>query len=165
MKWINFIIGQGPGINAGQMMVRAVIVFLLTLVMIRIAGLRTFGKKSAVDNVVLIILGAVMSRAVVGVSPFIPITAACFMLVIIHRLLAWLSVYSGFIGRLAKGERICLLKDGIIMEENLTKAMISHKDLMESVRLMTNEDGLGHVKDIYLERSGELSVIKKVGNI
>ena len=153
--------GEGHDLNAAQMMMRAVIVFLLTLVMIRLAGLRTFGKKSAMDNVVLIILGAVMSRAIVGVSPFVPITAACFVLVLVHRLLAWLSVYSGIIGRLVKGERICLLKDGIIMEQNLTKAMISHKDLMESVRLMTNEDGLGHVKDIYLERNGELSVIKK----
>jgi len=161
MKWIQFLMGEGHDLNAAQMMMRAVIVFLLTLVMIRLAGLRTFGKKSAMDNVVLIILGAVMSRAIVGVSPFVPITAACFVLVLVHRLLAWLSVYSGIIGRLVKGERICLLKDGIIMEQNLTKAMISHKDLMESVRLMTNEDGLGHVKDIYLERNGELSVIKK----
>jgi uncharacterized membrane protein YcaP (DUF421 family) len=161
MKWIHFLIGQEHNVNAGQMMVRAVIVFLLTLVMIRLAGLRTFGKKSAMDNVVLIILGAVMSRAIVGVSPFVPITAACFVLVLVHRLLAWLSVYSGAIGRLAKGERICLLKDGVMIEQNLQKAMISHKDLMESVRLMTNEDGLGHVKDIYLERNGELSVIKK----
>ena len=162
MKWLHFLIGEGRDLNTGQMMVRAVIVFLLTLVMIRIAGLRTFGKKSAMDNVVLIMLGAVMSRAIVGVSPFIPITGACFVLVLVHRLLASLSVYSGAIGRLAKGERICLLKDGVMMEQNLRKAMISHKDLMESVRLMTNEDGLGHVKDIYLERNGELSVIKKV---
>ena len=161
MKWIYFLVGEGRDLNTGQMMVRAVIVFLLTLVMIRIAGMRTFGKKSALDNVVLIILGAVMSRVIVGVSPFIPITGACFVLVLVHRLLAWLSVYSGAIGRLAKGERICLLKDGVMMEQNLQKAMISHKDLMESVRLMTNEDGLGHVKDIYLERNGELSVIKK----
>src|SRR5882757_639190 len=161
MKWIQFLMGEGHDLNAAQMMMRAVIVFLLTLVMIRLAGLRTFGKKSAMDNVVLIILGAVMSRAIVGVSPFVPITAACFVLVLVHRLLAWLSVYSGIIGRLVKGERICLLKDGVMIEQNLQKAMISHKDLMESVRLMTNEDGLGHVKDIYLERNGELSVIKK----
>jgi hypothetical protein len=34
------------------------------------AGLRTFAKQSTFDNIIVILLGAVLARGVVGASPF-----------------------------------------------------------------------------------------------
>jgi len=161
MDLIHIIFGQGKELTSLQMVCRAVLSFFLTLVLIRAAGIRTFGKKTPLDNVVAIMLGSIFSRVVVGASPFIPTTAACLAFVLIHRLLASLSLYNDRIGRWIKGEISILYENGRQNERNMRKARISEKDLRESVRQQINQDSLDQVKEIIMERSGTISVIKK----
>src|SRR5215831_11046179 len=77
MEWIRILFGEGKDLDCLQMSCRAVVAFFITLVLIRMAGIRTFGKKSAFDNVIIIMLGSILSRVVVGASPFIPTTLGC----------------------------------------------------------------------------------------
>ncbi len=161
MQLIHTIFGTGKDLDSLQMICRAVVAFVLTLVLIRIAGIRTFGKRTAFDNVIVIMLGSIFSRVVVGASPFVPTTLACVAFVLVHRLLGWTSVRSDVIGRLVKGEKLILYADGRPNEENMRKAMVSEKDLRESVRLRINSDDLFQVKEIIIERNGDISVIRK----
>src|ERR1700741_3703785 len=105
MKWIHILFGHGSELDTLQMTVRGIVIFALTLVMIRLAGQRTFGKRSPVENVVFIMLGAVLSRAVVGASPFIPIVVSFFAIVLIHRLRVHISFKIDMIGQLIKGDK------------------------------------------------------------
>jgi uncharacterized membrane protein YcaP (DUF421 family) len=143
------------------MVCRSIVAFFLTLLMIRVAGIRTFGKKTPFDNVITIMLGSIFSRVVVGASPFIPTTLACLAFVLIHRLLAWISLYNDTIGGWVKGEASSLYKDGQPNERNMHAARVSDKDLWESVRQRINEDNLENVREIVQERNGEISVVKK----
>jgi uncharacterized membrane protein YcaP (DUF421 family) len=161
MEWIHTLFGTGRDLNSLQMVSRAIVSFLLTLVLIRIAGIRTFGKRSAFDNVIVIMLGSIFSRVVVGASPFIPTTLGCLAFVLVHSGLGWISVRSDVIGRLVKGERKVLYAEGKMNERNMRRVMVSQKDLMESVRLRLNSNDLGEVQEIVLERNGEISVIRK----
>jgi uncharacterized membrane protein YcaP (DUF421 family) len=161
MEWIHVLFGTGRDLNSLQMVCRAIVSFLLTLVLIRIAGIRTFGKRSAFDNVIVIMLGSIFSRVVVGASPFIPTTLACLAFVLVHSGLGWISVRSDVIGRLVKGERKVLYAEGKMDERNMRRVMVSKKDLLESVRLRLNSDNLDEVQEIVLERNGEISVIRK----
>lgn len=161
LKIFHNIFGQGKDLDILQMVDRAILAFFLTLALIRIAGIRTFGKKTPFDNVIIIMLGSIFSRVVVGASPFIPTTAACMAFVLIHRFLAWISLYNDRVGRWIKGEASSLYADGKLNEANMRKARISVKDLQESVRQRINEETLENVKEIIQERSGEISVIKK----
>src|ERR1700748_2446329 len=104
MQLIHTLFGTGKDLDSLQMVCRAVVAFVITLVLIRIAGIRTFGTRSAFDNVIVIMLGSIFSRVVVGASPFIPTTLACLAFVLVHRFLAWLSLYNDTIGRWVKGE-------------------------------------------------------------
>jgi len=161
MQLIHMLFGTGKDLNSLQMVCRAIISFLITLALIRIAGIRTFGKRSAFDNVIVIMLGSIFSRVVVGASPFVPTTLACLAFVLVHSLLGWLSVRSDLIGWLVKGEKASLYKNGKNNDRNMRRAMVSEKDLEESVRLSINSDDLRDVKEILLERTGDISVIKK----
>ena len=161
MEWIHTLFGTGRDLNSLQMVCRAIVSFLLTLVLIRIAGIRTFGKRSAFDNVIVIMLGSIFSRVVVGASPFIPTTLGCLAFVLVHSGLGWISVRSDVIGRLVKGERKVLYAEGKMDERNMRRVMVSKKDLLESVRLRLNSDNLDEVQEIVLERNGEISVIRK----
>jgi uncharacterized membrane protein YcaP (DUF421 family) len=160
MDILSTLFGHGRDLNSLQMICRAVVSFFLTLLLIRIAGIRTFGKKTPFDNVITIMLGSIFSRVVVGASAFIPTTLACLAFVLIHRLLAWASFYSDWVGRLVKGEASTLYADGRPDKKNLRTANVSDKDLKESVRQKINEDDFSNVKEIIQERNGEISVIR-----
>ena len=155
------IFGEGKDLDSLQMMARAVLSFFLTLLLIRVAGIRTFGKKTPFDNVVVVMLGSIFSRVVVGASPFVPTALACLVFVLTHRFLAWISLYNDRIGGWIKGEASVLYANGQMNEENMRKARISIKDLRESVRQRIHEDDLEHVKEIIQERNGQISIVRK----
>ena len=83
MNWMDALFGHGRDLDALQMSCRAVVIFVIALLLLRIAGIRTIGKKSAFDQVIIIMLGAILSRPVVGASAFLPavISSLTFVLV------------------------------------------------------------------------------------
>jgi uncharacterized membrane protein YcaP (DUF421 family) len=161
MHLIDLLFGHGKDLDSLQMVCRALVSFFLTLVLIRVAGIRTFGKKTPFDTVVAIMLGSIFSRVVVGASPFIPTTLGCLAFVLVHRLLALVTIYSDTIGNWIKGEKSVLYADGHRNERNMRRARISEKDLQESVRQKLNQDNFDQVRAIIMERTGDISVIKK----
>ena len=160
-EFIYTAFGEGKDLEWWQMTDRAVVVFLLSIVFVRISGRRAFGMKSAFDNTIVILLGAIMSRAVVGVSPFIPTMVASLALALMHRLFAWLSLRFHSFGRLIKGEPIILYKDGKLNRTNLKRSLISENDLKEGLHNAINSDKLEDAEMILLERDGDISVVKR----
>jgi len=161
MYLIYYLFGEGADLNVLQMSVRALLFYTVATLLVRIAGMRAFGKKSAFDTIIVIMLGAVLSRAVVGASPIFPTIAAGLVFAIAHRFLAILSIRVKGLGKIIKGTERVLYKDGIIYHDNMRKSLITDGDLMEGVRLNTGLNSLAEVKEVYMERSGQISVIKK----
>jgi uncharacterized membrane protein YcaP (DUF421 family) len=161
MEIIIKIFGEGKDLSALQMSARALVVYVIALLFIRISGRRTFGKKSSFDTTLTIILGAVLSRAIAGASPFVPTIACSLLLVLLHRGVSWLVLFSPAFGNLIKGHKRPLYQDGKVHEENLKKCLMTRDDLISDVRLKANEESLDSIAAIYMEASGELSVIKK----
>ena len=161
METIDELFGHGSDLNSLQMCVRAIAVFFLALMLIRFTGMRVFGIKTAFDTCIIIMLGSVLSRAVVGASPFIPTIAASATLVIIHKIIARLSVSNQRISHMVKGKPLSIYKDGTLNEANLKKCSLSFGDVMEEVRLNVNHNSLEDIQEIFMERTGEISVIEK----
>ena len=161
MDIIDEFFGHGTDLNSLQMCVRAIIIFFVTLVLIRFTGMRVFGIKTAFDTCIIIMLVAVLSRAVVGASPFIPTILASATLVIIHKIIARLSVSNQSISHIVKGKPLSIYKNGILNEKNLKRCSLSFGDVMEEVRLNLNDNSLENIEEIFMERTGEISVIEK----
>ena len=158
---ISEIFGIGQDLSPLQMATRAFVMFFIALLLIRIAGMRIFGIKTAFDNILVIMLGAILSRGVVGASPFLSTVAAAAAMIIVHKILAWLAMKHVWIGKIVKGYRRSLYHNGEVREENLQRTLISKDDLMEGVRLEINKNSLEDVEQIYIEKTGEISVVKK----
>ena len=154
------LFGQGDNLTPLQMGFRAFSLYFFAIILIRISGRRTFGTKTTYDNVVVILLGAILSRAVVGASPFWSTVTAGLVLVCLHRLLAWLTFRYHNVGRVVKGKELLLYSDGEFNYQNMRRCSISERDLKASIRLSANTNSYDKIKEIYMERSGKLSVIK-----
>jgi uncharacterized membrane protein YcaP (DUF421 family) len=161
MDLIITIFGEGKDLTVGQVIARAIAIFLITLILIRISGRRSFGVKTPLDNIIVILLGALLSRAIVGASPFIPVVVASFTLVIIHRLLAWIISHTKKVKKVIDGEKILLFKEGKFIDKNLKKALVHEEDVMSGVRTLALTDDLTMIDRIFMESSGKFSIIKK----
>lgn len=157
------ILRESTHLTTLEMVVRGMIVFVFALIILRIAGKRTFGRQSPSDYVVMIMIGALLTRAIVGASPFLPVIAATLVVVLIHRLITWLSFGNKAVGNIVKGRAISLFKDGKQNEKNMRSTLVTHDDLMEGVRLHISSNNLKDIQEIFIERNGEISVVKKQG--
>ena len=158
---IKDLFGSGEHLTALQMSVRAFIMFFITLALIRFAGMRIFGKRTAFDNILVIMLGAVLARGVVGASPFFSTVAAAAVMVIVHKILALLAMKHVWVGKIVKGIHRSLYKNGEMNTRNMKISEISKDDLMEGVRLQINSNSLDDVEEAYIEKNGQVSVIEK----
>lgn len=161
MNTINYFFGSGSNLNMLQMSDRAFAMFFIMLILLRFTGRRAFAKKSSFDNIVVIMLGAVLARGVVGASPFWATVAASVVMVALHRFISWLSVKNNFIEKLIKGDAVLLFKDEKTINGNMARTGISVKDLHESLRLETKTDSLNDIACAWLETNGRISFILK----
>ena len=150
--------GEGTELNPWQMSARAAAILVAALVMIRVAGRRSFGQRSAFDACVAVLLGAVLSRAVVGASPFGATLAAATVLVVMHRLVAWWGVQSPWFERLLKGCERILIDARQMDKAAMRAALISNSDLREAMRKRFGDDNLEWLERAVLERDGEVSL-------
>jgi uncharacterized membrane protein YcaP (DUF421 family) len=159
MEFVRILIGPDEGdANALQLSVRAVILLMFGIFCIRISGRRTFSLRSPLDIIVATVVGSNLSRAMTGKAPFFAGLTATFVLVVLHRLLAWASLRSMFVARWVKFGPLPLVRDGIADTAVMRKEGISHEDLLEALR-GEHIDDLATVRLANLEGGGKISVI------
>lgn len=161
MNILTEVFGNGSDLSVWQMSARGIVIFIIALILIRISGRRSFGVRTAFDNIIVILLGAVLSRAVVGASPFAAVVITCLVITLIHRIFGWLSINSPAFSRLVQGKKILLYDNGTFLEKNLKKTMVTKEDVMQGVRKSALTDNLEKIAQIWMERNGEISAVKK----
>ncbi|MBB5394737.1 DUF421 domain-containing protein [Mucilaginibacter sp. AK015] len=157
------IFGEGKDLNVIQMSSRGVVVFFIALLLIRVSGRRSFGVKNPLDNIITISLGAVLSRAIVGVSPFIPVVVCCFVIVLLHRLFGWLVATNNRFVRVMEGDKILLFDKDRFLRDQMKRALVCEEDLMQGVRKSALTEDMDKIEKVYMERNGDISAIKKQG--
>ena len=143
-----------------QISFRGIIVFAVTLVMVRLSSKRSLAEKTAFDAVLLVIIASVLARAINGSAAFWPTLGSGFVLVGLHRLLAVAAYYSHAFGILVKGKAVVLVENGELRCKNMRTNHISEHDLEEDMRLDAATDDLSKIKVACIERSGDISFIK-----
>lgn len=162
MNGLVALIGHGTPmeITWWQMCVRAVIIFFFGIALLRIAGRRAFGRQSAIDIVLAVLIGSNLSRALTGGAPFFPALAGSAALVALY----WLSIHVTqrfhWVGFVMKGAHTVLVRDGRVDRAAMRRAGVSEQDLHEAIRSECT-DQMGEVKLATLERSGRISVVPK----
>jgi uncharacterized membrane protein YcaP (DUF421 family) len=144
-----------------QISLRAFVVFLVTIAIIRIGDRRFLSQKTAFDAVLGFILASMLARAVNGTASFFPTLGGGVVLVMLHRALAFLSYRSHAIGMLIKGRRDVVVCDGKVDEARMSACHLSEHDLFEDLRLNGNVSRLEDVVLAVFERNGQISVVRR----
>jgi uncharacterized membrane protein YcaP (DUF421 family) len=143
-----------------QVSVRGVIVFIATLIMVRLSSKRSLAEKTAFDAVLVVIIGSMLARVINGSEAFFPTLGTGFVLVLLHRFLGLAAYYSHTFGILLKGQPTVLVQNGGLQRKSMFWNHISKHDLEEDMRLEAKTDDLSKIQVARLERSGDISFIK-----
>ena len=143
-----------------QVSIRGVIVFIATLIMVRLGSKRSLAEKTAFDAVFIVIIGSMLARAINGSEAFFPTLGTGLVLVLLHRLFGFAAFYSHTFGILVKGKPVVLVQDGKLNRKNMLREHISRHDLEEDMRLDAKTEDLSKIQVAQLERSGDISFVK-----
>ncbi|WP_046869154.1 DUF421 domain-containing protein [Microvirga massiliensis] len=150
---------QSQDISVWQMGVRAAVVYVVTVLIVRLGKKRFMGRATAFDVILGIMLGSIVSRAVTGNAPFLPALVAAAVLVAMHWVSSAMALHWHAFGRAIKGQPVLMVRDGKVDETVMRKTHMTEHDLWEDLRGKSVAD-LTQVAEAHLERSGQLSVIK-----
>lgn len=161
-SFVEQILGKGGAeLEIWQVLLRALIVYLVALVIIRLGKKRLLGRSSALDVILGVVIGSMFSRTIHSAVPFVGSLVAALSLVGLHGLFAFIAVrFKGF-GSVVKGHPRQLAKDGQIDQEAMRLHDITEEDLKEAMRLKVNSEDLSQVASATLERNGSVSFMTK----
>ena len=157
-KWLGLNV-EPRDLTFAQISLRGAIVFIVALIMLRVADRRFLAKLSAFDALLGFVLASMLARAINGSASFFPTLAGGFILVGLHRLLGWVAFRYPPFEKLIKGSASTLVRGGKPVAAAMKSNQISRSDLMEEMRLNGEVGDLNEVKTATLERNGEISVI------
>jgi uncharacterized membrane protein YcaP (DUF421 family) len=141
--------------------VRTLILFGLVVLVTRVMGKRQISQLQPFELVVAIMLSELATIPMQNTSvPLISGIIPIFTLMIIQIAFSYLSLKSEIARKIICGSPNILIKNGKIMEEELTKLRLSLTDLMEILRIKDYYN-IDDIEFAIMETSGEISVIPK----
>src|SRR3954454_19302733 len=155
LQWTSWVLGldrEPRNLTFLQIALRGIIVFVLALIMVRLGDKRFLSKKTAFDAILGFILASMLARTVNGSAAFWPTLGGGFVLVGLHRLIAFASRRWHKFGILVKGTSDLVVRDGQIVAAGMRRNDLSEHDLEEDMRLKGQVDDLSKVKVAYAER-------------
>ncbi len=164
MQDLRQLIDASNDLSVAAMAIRALIVFCFTLIFLRVAGRRSFGQRSAFDLCITVLLGAILSRAIVGASSMPPTLAAGAVLVLLHRLIGMLVTRWAWLDDLISGTERLLVRDGRKDPHQMRAGLISDRDIDVALRKKADGATLDHVARAVLERNGEITITLREAN-
>ncbi|RYY46961.1 MAG: DUF421 domain-containing protein [Chitinophagaceae bacterium] len=161
MDTLEQIWGRGDELNSLQMSVRGLAIFFIAVIILRISGRRSFGVGTPLDNAIVILLGAILSRSVTGASPFLPVVVTCLLIASLHRFFSWYKVRHPRFEAMAEGEKILLFENNAFIEVNMSRALVSREDILQTLRQAQLPAALEPIDKLYMERNGSISILLK----
>ncbi len=150
-----------PAISPAAVILRGLFTYVWLLAFVRLMGQRELGRLTVFDGVVAITVGTIAAFPVTQpqVSLLMPLLGiAAWSLAHLGTSVA--GNYWPAWRRVAAGEPVVLVKDGKLLEENLSASRLTMDDLMSELRLR----GVPRLQDVefaVLEPRGRISVFRR----
>ena len=146
-----------PAIN---LLVRATVVYLSVLILLRVSGKRQVGQMGATEFVaILLISNAVQNAMNGGDNSLVGGVFLAGVLILLSTSISILAFKSRFFEAVFEGTPRLLIHEGHMIEKNLKRELLSHSQL----RTLLRKQGVHHLSEVrsaVLEADATLSIIR-----
>lgn len=157
-EWNRFLFNDLPVVFLLEVIVRALIMYVIILTALRSSGKRGVKQLSVYELVLIIGLGSAAGDPMfyedVGIIPAITVF---IVIILLYRVTTWLSGRSKRFGQLLEGNPVCLISDGRFSIENFKKEDLAQTEFFSELRHQ-NVEHLGQVRVGFIEPTGEISL-------
>jgi uncharacterized membrane protein YcaP (DUF421 family) len=144
-----------------EMVLRAVLVYVIVLGMVRVSGKRTLGQFTPFDMLLIVLLGNAVQNALLGQDPSLGgglLLAAT--LITLNYGVGWITTRSKRAERLIEGVPVVIARDGKLFEKVLRRELISEADFQVAMR----QQGCASVDKVrlaLLETNGHITILQE----
>lgn len=143
-----------------ELLLRATVLYLGLLFMLRVLPRRTGGELAMMDLVFILLITESASHAM---GDYTSLAEGFIMIVTLlgwNYLLNTLSYHVPFIQKLVSASALPIIKDGKLLRRNMRRELLSEDELMDCLRKEGIDDPK-KVKAAFVEGDGEITVIKR----
>jgi uncharacterized membrane protein YcaP (DUF421 family) len=144
-----------------EMVLRAVLVYVIVLGMVRVSGKRTLGQFTPFDMLLIVLLGNAVQNALLGQDTSLGgglLLAAT--LITLNYGVGWITTRSKRAERLIEGVPVVIARDGKLFEKVLRRELISEADFQVAMR----QQGCASVDKVrlaLLETNGHITILQE----
>ena len=139
---------------------RAAAIYLVLLVLFKVAGRRTLAELTTFDLVLLMVIGEATQQALLGDD--FSLTNAVMVIVTLITIDIGFSLVkqrsTGF-ARVLDGGPTVLVEEGQVLHKRLKHARLDEGDILEAARSIQGLVEIRQIRFAILERNGKISVI------
>ena len=148
-------------IDTVRIMIQATVALIVLFVFTRIGGKKQIAQLTFFEYIVGITIGDIAAFVSTDLETnLVHGYASLLVWALIPLLIEFLTLKSKVLRDLVEGKSTVLIKNGKVMEDNLTKVRYSSDELLEQLRLK-NAFKVSDVEFAVLENNGQLSVLLK----
>jgi uncharacterized membrane protein YcaP (DUF421 family) len=145
-----------------ESVLRAAIVYVVLLVLFRIAGKRSLAEVTTFDLVLLLIISEATQQAMVdndnSMTNALLLVVTLIGMNILFSLLA--RRWPGF-GKLIDDVPLVIVEDGKLLHDRIHRERVSEDEIMEAARELQGLERLEQVRYAILERNGHITIIPR----
>lgn len=139
---------------------RAACIYLVLMVLFKIAGRRSLAELTTFDLVLLMVIGEATQQALLGED--FSMTNAVLVIVTLIAIdvgLSLLKLRFGGFARLIDGGPTVIVEHGRLLRERMRQARLVEADILEAARTAQGLTRLEQIRFAVIERNGKLSII------
>lgn len=142
--------------------IRGAVVYVILLVVFRLAGKRTLGEASPFELVLLLIISETTQEAMIdGDHSMTNSVLLILTLVGMSILLSFLKARFPPVERWVEGVPVIIIEDGQIHRDRMARARVNDDDLLAAARQRHGLANLDQVRHAVLEADGKISIIPR----
>lgn len=145
-----------------DLVLRATILYLFILFIMRVTGKRTLSELTAFDFVLLLLVAESTDNSIIGRDHALVSTIVVILTFVgLEIFLSFLKQRFPFLNKWLEGTPLIIVENGRLIKEHANNEKIDESDVLSAARRLHGIEKMDEIKYAILEKNGGLTIIPK----